>query len=332
MPPETVTYSKNIFIPVTNLCRNDCAYCGFKRTIEDGESYLMSPREVKSILNQKGDAKEALFTFGERIEEAEAGKTLLAEIGHSRMTDYLIDLCKMAIEEGLLPHSNMGVIEYDDLRSIKPYNASMGLMLETTAKIKAHERSPGKDPRLRIEMIENAGKLRIPFTTGLLIGIGETRSDRIESLKEIARIHEEYGHIQEVILQPFHPKTGTGMASLPMPTFEEMQDVVTMARKLLPEEIAIQVPPNLTSFEKLIERGVNDLGGVSSVTLDYINPEAPWPVVEEVKQKIAPHTLKERLAIYPAFIRKGRMGEYVRDITLRYADDLGHDQRGKGTD
>lgn len=332
MPPGTVTYSKNIFIPVTNLCRNDCAYCGFKKRIEDGEGYLMSPREVKSILDQKGDAKEALFTFGERIEETEAGTTLLAELGYSKMTEYLIDLCKMAIERGLLPHSNMGVIEYDDLRSIKPYNASMGLMLETTAKIKAHERSPGKDPRLRIEMIENAGKLRIPFTTGLLIGIGERRSDRIESLKEIARIHEEYGHIQEVIIQPFHPKKGTEMASSPVPAFEEIRDVVTMARKILPEEIAIQVPPNLTSFEKLIECGVTDLGGISCVTMDYINPEAPWPMLEELKEKIAPHILKERLAIYPKFIRKGWMGEYVRDLTLRYADELEDDQRRKGTD
>lgn len=322
MHPSTITYSKNIFVPVTNLCRNDCAYCGFKRTFESGEAYLMPPHEVRAILARRGSEKEALFTFGEQIEKTDAGKLLLNELGYTSMTDYLIELCKMAIDEGLLPHSNPGILDYEDLKRLQPFNASMGLMLETTAKIEAHKRSPGKDPALRIEMIENAGKLRIPFTTGLLVGIGERKEDRINSLNEIARIHEEFGHIQEVIIQPFHPKPYTRMSMCTPPTFDEMRDTVVEARRILPEDVAIQVPPNLTSFERLIECGANDLGGISSLTLDYINPEAPWPIIKELEKLIAPHRLKERLAIYPAFIKKSWMGERTRDLTLRYADEL----------
>ncbi|VUT28047.1 MAG: FO synthase subunit 1 [Candidatus Syntrophoarchaeum sp. GoM_oil] len=318
----TVTYSKNIFIPVTNLCRNDCAYCGFKRHPESGGAYLMPQFEVETILKERNDAKEALFTFGERIEEVAYGEHLLNELGYTNMVDYLIDLCKIAIKAGLLPHSNMGLVDYDDLVRLKPFNASMGVMLETTANIEAHRRSPGKDPALRIEMIENAGKLKIPFTTGILSGIGERREDRIISLEEIARIHDEYGHIQEVIIQPFHPKPGTRMSTCTQPTFDEMRDAVVEARRILPEDVTIQVPPNLTSFERLIDCGANDLGGISSLTPDYINPEAPWPIVKELEKMIAPHRLKERLAIYPKYIKMGWMGERVKDLTLRYADEL----------
>ncbi len=322
MPPVTVTYSKNVFIPLTNLCRNDCGYCGFRSRPGGIKGYIMRPEEVRDLFRRRGDAKEALFTFGERIEETDEGRILLDEIGYSRMTDYLIDLCEIAIEEGLLPHTNMGVVDYDDLRRLKPLNASMGLMLETTAIVDAHRNSPGKDPALRVNTIEDAGRLRIPFTTGILLGIGERREDRIRSLQEIARIHEEYGHIQEVIIQPFHPKPGTRMENHPPPTFDEIRDAVMLARRILPDDVAIQVPPNLTDFKRLIACGANDLGGISSVTPDYINPEAPWPSIKELQRQIFPYILKERLPVYPKYIEMGWMGEKTRDLVLRYSNEL----------
>jgi len=191
------------------------------------------------------------------------------------------------------------------MAQLREVNASMGLMLETTAKIPAHASSQGKDPQVRLGMIEDAGKLKIPFTTGLLLGIGETISDREESLQAIRDIHKKYGHIQEIIIQNFCPKPGTPMAHHPVPGTDEICATIRMAREILPKGIAIQIPPNLTDAARLITCGVDDLGGVSPVTIDYVNPEHPWPAIEELRTIAGNAQLRERLCIYPEYIKKG---------------------------
>ncbi|MCL7415174.1 MAG: 7,8-didemethyl-8-hydroxy-5-deazariboflavin synthase subunit CofG [ANME-2 cluster archaeon] len=309
------------------MCRNHCAYCGFRHSPDDPQSFIIQPAHVEEIL-QKGaqsGCTEALFTFGERPEEDAAYVRRLSAIGYDNTLDYLLDLCRMAINAGLLPHCNPGVLSYEELASLKPLNASMGLMLETTAHVQAHDNSPGKVPGKRIESIANAGKLKIPFTTGLLVGIGETRSDRLESLRTIAELHRQYGHIQEVIIQNFTPKPGTPMAGYEPPSFEEMLWTVELAKEVLPEDIAVQVPPNLISPRVLIEHGASDLGGISTQTIDHINPEHKWPTVEELEQKVGSSiVLRERLAIYPQYIHREWFSEDIRPLVKKLADDKGY--------
>jgi FO synthase subunit 1 len=320
-----VTFSKNIFIPVTNICRNACGYCGFRaRTRED--AYVVRQQDFETLLRQKGAATEALFSAGEQPERALLSPVFTERVkdeGFSSLVAYTKHLCSRALEHGLLPHCNLGVLTHEELKELKDVNASMGLMLETTAELEAHTHSPGKDPVARLKMIEEAGKLKIPFTTGLLIGIGESEEDRIRSLEAIRAVHERYGHIQEVILQPFLPKPGTPMASAEAPQFDAMKETVRAARAILPEEIAIQVPPNLTSPKELIELGASDLGGISERTIDYINPEAPWPTEEELRRKIAPYELRERLPIYPQYINKGWYSAELKPVIEQYADEAG---------
>jgi FO synthase subunit 1 len=271
-------------------------------------------------------ATEALFSAGEQPERARLSplfRNRLKAEGFSSLVAYTRHLCSRAIEHGLLPHCNLGVLTQDDLKELKDVNASMGLMLETTAELEAHTHSPGKDPAARLRMIEEAGKLKIPFTTGLLIGIGESEEDRIHSLEAIRAVHERYGHIQEVILQPFLPKQGTSMASAEAPPFAMMKETVRAARAILPEEIAIQVPPNLTSPKELIALGASDLGGISERTIDYINPEAPWPTEEELRTRIAPYELRERLPIYPQFIQRRWYSDRIKPLIERCADEAG---------
>jgi len=199
----------------------------------------------------------------------------------------------------------------------------MGLMLETTAELEAHKKSPGKAPKERLKMIAEAGKLEIPFTTGLLIGIGEKPQDRIRSLEAIKTVHNKYRHIQEVIIQPFIPKTFTPMWNKNPPGFDELKEVVRTAREILPDEVAIQVPPNLTSPMELIELGASDLGGISEKTIDHINPELPWPKEAELKKIVSPLELRERLPIYPQYIEKGWYSDAIRPLIARYADEEG---------
>jgi len=300
---RVVTYSKNVFIPVTNMCRNHCGYCGFRRSSDEAQAYIMQPAQIDEILKRgaKSGCTEALFTFGERPDEDAGYLRRLKAIGYDRTLDYLADLCRMAIKMGLLPHCNPGVLSYEELALLKPLNASMGLMLETTANLQAHKDCPGKIPEKRIESIANAGKLKIPFTTGLLVGIGETRADRLESLKIITELHRQSGHIQEVIIQNFTPKPGTPMSQHEPPSFEDMLWTVEHARKILPGDVAVQVPPNLISPGVLIEHGASDLGGISPVTIDHINPEHEWPVVDQLGQKVGRNViLRERLPILSA--------------------------------
>ncbi|MCL7474600.1 MAG: 7,8-didemethyl-8-hydroxy-5-deazariboflavin synthase subunit CofG [ANME-2 cluster archaeon] len=322
-----VTYSRNVFIPVTNICRNHCGYCGFRRNPDDPQAYIIHPDRVAEIL-QRGAGSgctEALFTFGERPEEDIRYLERLKTIGYERTLDYLLDLCRMAINAGLLPHCNPGVLSYEELALLKPFNASMGLMLETTAQLQAHDNSPGKVPQKRIESIAHAGKLKIPFTTGLLVGIGETRSDRVDSLRTITGLHRKYGHIQEVIIQNFTPKPDTPMAGHEPPSFEEMLWTVEQARDILPDDVAVQVPPNLITPGVLIKHGASDLGGISSETIDHINPEHKWPDVEELKQTAGKDTvLRERLPIYPKYILDKWFSEELRSLIHQLSDDEGY--------
>lgn len=323
MSRKYVTFSKNIFIPVTNVCRNACDYCVFKARSREA-AYVTGVQDFLNVLQHKGAATEALFSAGEHPELAYLSSFFnnrVIEEGFTSLVAYTKNLCEIAIQHGLLPHCNLGVLSRDELKELRDVNASMGLMLETTAELAAHKNSPGKDPTLRLKMIEEAGKLKIPFTTGILVGIGEEQEDRIRSLNAIKSLHEQYGHIQEVIIQPFLPKQSTAMWSTKPPRFDEMKEIVRAARATLPDEIAIQVPPNLTAPKELIELGASDLGGISKRTIDYINPESPWPHEEELRRKIAPFELRERLPIYPRFIKKGWYSEEISQLIERYADD-----------
>jgi len=318
-----VTYSRNVFVPVTDLCRNRCGYCSFRREI--GDARLIQKHEAFCLLARAAEegCSEALLSLGEAPWEVQGFADMLSGAGVSDLVDYLVELCELALELGLLPHTNAGVLSDEALMRLKPYNASMGLMLETTGSVPAHARSPGKNPLTRLDHIARAGRLKIPFTTGLLIGIGESWEDRVNSLRAISDLHGSYDHIQEVIIQPLDPKLGTPMALSERPGIEEMCTVVKTAREILPSDVAIQVPPNLVEPLPLIEAGASDLGGLSPLTRDCINPERPWPEPGELGAKLQGYCLQERLPIYPRFIQKGWQGSKTRELVESLADGGG---------
>lgn len=305
MVRRVITFSKNVFLPLTTVCRNRCGYCSFRTPVHAG--CVLSPEKVDATLSTgaRMGCTEALFTFGEHPEEEPGFDAYIHRTGYGSILDYCEAMCKTSIRYGILPHTNAGILTYDELKRMRQVNASMGLMLETTAELPAHKSSKGKDPEVRIAMMEDAGKLRIPFTTGLLLGIGEKMADREDSLFAIRDIHRRHGHIQEVILQNFCPKPGTTMAAFNVPSTDEICATIQMARDILQKDIAIQIPPNLIDAAALIECGVDDLGGISPLTIDYVNPEHPWPAVEELKTIVGDAELRERLCIYPQFIEKG---------------------------
>ena len=318
---DVVTFSRNVFIPLTNACRNRCAYCGFR----SDEHKLMTPNEVRALLTKAKNASEALFTFGERPDVYEDIRRKLKIMGYSNFLEYVRDMNRLAVGMGLLPHTNAGVLSYNELKMLKPYNASMGLMLEQAVELECHALSPGKKPEVRIKTIKNAGKLQIPFTTGILVGIGETHYDRIYSLEVIRDIHQNYGHIQEVIVQSFVPKKGTPMENWKPPSAEELLRVVKDAREILPKYIPIQIPPNLVrDVYPFIKAGARDLGGISEVTPDYINPEHPWPSIGELKESLrGEFMLRERLPIYPKYVRLGWFSDEISDLIYKLADGEG---------
>ena len=310
-----ITYSKNVFLPLTEICGNICGYCTFRKdSSSHGTNILMKPHEVLDIL-RKADSykcKEALFTFGEHPEHDDRFMSALDEIGYTNIIDYLQFLCNETLTEtGLLPHSNPGILNKTELKLLREVNASMGLMLETTSKklmkTVVHEKSPGKDPELRIKTIENAGKLKIPFTTGLLIGIGETIDDRVESLLELRRIQDKYGHIQEIIIQNFKPKPGIPMENHVEPSLAEMIKMVVVTKTIFPD-VSVQVPPNLNiqNSQLFLIAGADDWGGLSPLTPDYVNPEAPWPELNDLKNLTEElgFELMERLPVYPKYINE----------------------------
>jgi FO synthase subunit 1 len=284
----------------------------------------MAQKDVEKTL-QNGAAlgcTEALFTFGEHPEEEPGFTDYLKRAGYATILDYCEAMCRKSIGYGVLPHTNAGILTCDEMERLRAVNASMGLMLETTARIPAHSNSQGKEPEIRLRMIEDAGKLRIPFTTGLLLGIGETKADREESLLAIRDLHKRYGHIQEVIIQNFCPKPGTPMAHHPVPGTDEICSTIRMARDILPKDIAIQIPPNLTDASVLISCGVDDLGGVSPLTIDYVNPEHPWPAIDELKKIVGDAHLLERLCIYPQYIKRGWYHPHLQPLINRLAQTV----------
>lgn len=327
MPRRRITFSRNVFLPLTTVCRNHCHYCGFRRPV--GDNCLLPPGEVDAVLElgQRAGCTEALFTFGERPEEVLGFNAHLEAIGELSILEYCRRLCLDAIERGILPHTNAGVLGEDELRRLAEVNASMGLMLETTARVPAHEGSPGKVPEVRIETIAAAGRLRIPFTTGLLLGIGETWEDRRQSLETIADLHRRYGHIQEVILQNFAPQEATKMACASTISIKEYCETIRLAREVLPHEIAIQIPPNLADCARLIPCGVDDLGGVSPCSIDYINPDHPWPAVDALEHLVGDAELVERLCIYPRYIERGWYSPILAPLVRRLSDRLKEQQQ-----
>ncbi len=313
---RTVTYSRKVFLPVTNLCRDRCSYCTFRKDPRDADAWTMTPDEILDWVarGKVQGCKEALMCLGDKPELAYSGyRAALAKFGHQNTTEYIYQACKIALAQGMLPHTNAGVMSYDEMKWLKEVNVSLGLMLENISprlrqRGMAHFSAPDKDPVVRVRMLREAGELEIPFTTGILIGIGETREECVDSLLAIRDIHREYGHIQEVIVQNFRAKPKTRMADAPEPESLEMAKTVAVARLLLGGQMNLQAPPNLSPHDhKLILRaGINDWGGISPVTKDYVNPEAAWPHLAMLAQTCQEEgfTLRERLAIYPEYITR----------------------------
>lgn len=307
-----VSYSRKIFIPLTQLCRNVCHYCTFAQPPRHLDQPYMSPQQVLEVARQGAAAgcHEALFTLGDKPElRYRAAREALVELGYSNTAEYLIAMAKMVFEEtGLLPHLNPGVMDEAELRACREVSVSQGIMLESVSdrlceKGQPHYGSPDKIPAVRLATLRLAGKLNIPYTSGILIGIGETRRERIESLLALRDINDEYGHIQEIIIQNFCAKPGTLMADKPDAPFQELLWTIAVARLVFGPDMAIQTPPNLNDgvLTQLVEAGISDWGGVSPVTPDFVNPEKPWPTLEKLAQQSAAagKLLVERLPIYP---------------------------------
>ena len=308
-----VSYSRKVFIPLTELCRDVCHYCTFAKTPKKIDVPFLSPEQVLEIARagQVSGCKEALFTLGDKPEQRYAvAREALAEMGYDTTLDYLHAMAELVINEtGLLPHFNPGVMTRNELAKLREVSVSMGIMLESTSlrlmeRGGCHFGSPDKDPAVRLETIRHAGELKIPFTSGILIGIGETRADRIESLLALRNLHEEFGHIQEIIIQNFRAKPNTKMADVPEPDLADLQWTIAIARVIFGADMSIQAPPNLSDGGAgLIAAGINDWGGVSPVTPDHVNPEAPWPHLDHLADDTAGcgKLLVERLGIYPNY-------------------------------
>ncbi|MEE8370896.1 MAG: 7,8-didemethyl-8-hydroxy-5-deazariboflavin synthase CofG, partial [Sphingomonadales bacterium] len=311
-----MTYSPKVFVPLTHLCRDVCHYCTFAQTPGKLDAAYLSPEQVLGIARAgalKG-CHEVLFTLGDKPERRyKAAREALDRLGYETTIDYLEAMCRLVLDEtGLLPHVNPGIVTGEQLDRLRKVSVSQGLMLESISerlckKGGPHHGSPDKHPAERLKVLELAGERRIPFTTGLLIGIGETRQERLQALAAIGDIHERHGHIQEVIIQAFQPKPGTRMADRAPPGFRELMWTIAAARLLLGPKMNIQAPPNLSSdnYPDLIAAGINDWGGVSPVTPDYVNPEAPWPEIDRLREgtEAKGKVLAPRLAIYPEYIR-----------------------------
>ena len=308
-----LTYSRKVFLPVTNLCRDRCSYCTFRKSSKDPKALTMDPPMIRAWSNraQQQGCKEALMCLGDRPESVyEDYRQTLAEFGVKSTAEYVYRACEISLEEGLLPHTNAGILDRHELEMLRPVNVSMGLMLESVSprlrqKGQAHSAAPDKDPELRLRMIRQAGELKIPFTSGILIGIGETLEERVDSLLALRDLHDEFGHIQEVIVQPFRAKEGTRMAGFEELSDQEIAHTVAVARLLL-GGMNLQAPPNLSpqGHQLLIRAGINDWGGISPVTRDFINPEAPWPHLAQLEQTCNQegYTFGERLALYPEYL------------------------------
>jgi 7,8-didemethyl-8-hydroxy-5-deazariboflavin synthase CofG subunit len=334
---RTVTYSRKVFLPLTNLCRDDCGYCTFKRDPGQPGAHTMSLDEVLAVseAGARLGCKEALLSLGDRPEARfPEHRTWLRRHGYRTTLEYVAAASRAILEHtGLLPHANPGLMGERDLRVLRETNVSVGLMLETTADRLGqpggpHHRARDKAPRLRLRTLEAAGRIGMAVTTGVLIGIGETRAERVDALLAIRDLADRYGHVQEVIVQNFRAKPGIPMARHPEPDLDELRRTIAVARLLLGPAMNVQAPPNLSpgSYPALVAAGLNDWGGISPLTIDYINPEAPWPHLTALARATAAAgaRLRERLAIYPEFIdRPGFLTERLRTRVAAYVDSRG---------
>ncbi len=334
---RTITYSRKVFLPLTNLCRDDCGYCTFKRDPGQPGARTMSVDEVLAVCEAGArlGCKEALLSLGDKPEARfPEHREWLRRHGYRTTLDYVRAASEAIVRHTpLLPHANPGLMSERDLAALRDSNVSVGLMLETAADRLAgpggpHERAPDKLPRRRLQTLEAAGRVGMAFTTGILIGIGETRAERVEALLAIRDLHARYGHVQEVIVQNFRAKPSIPMAGHPEPDLEELRRTIAVARLLLGPAMNVQAPPNLSpgTYPALIAAGLNDWGGISPLTIDYINPEAPWPHLTALARATAAAggRLRERLAIYPEMIaRPGFVPESLRERVAAYVDQRG---------
>ena len=351
-----ISYSRKIFIPLTKLCRDFCHYCTFAEAPLKDSRNFMTPEEVLELVRQGGAAgcKEVLFTLGDKPElRYREAREELATLGHQSTLSYLAEIAEMVLAESnssqafrLLPHINAGTMSAEDLRKLRKVSVSQGLMLESSTqrlceKNGPHYGSPDKLPEVRLNTIWLAGIEKIPFTSGILIGIGETRLERIESLLALRKLHKQYGHLQEIIIQNFRAKSGTKMANFPEPNLEGLVWTIAVARIIFGPEMNLQAPPNLSSgnqnttnnLKALIDAGINDWGGISPITPDHVNPEAPWPELQELSRITAecsgkdetPKIMTERLAIYPEYALNAEiwLDEILRPPVLHVCDSEG---------
>ena len=340
---RVITFSPKVFIPLTRMCRDFCGYCTFRQSPDETDGLYLTIDQVLSVARagQHLGCTEALFTLGERPEQRypEAGGWL-SDRGYRTTHEYLAHMCRTVYDEtDLLPHGNPGTMSRRELEALQPTNPSIGIMLESSSPRLyepggPHEFAPSKRPRVRLRTMELAGELGIPFTTGILIGIGETRRERIESLLDIRRLHQRFGHIQEVIIQNFRAKADTPMADIPDAAPDELMWTTAVARLILGERVNIQVPPNLSEdYERYIDAGINDWGGVSPLTIDYVNPEAPWPQLTELERRTheAGYELRPRLPVYPEYFANGSqwpLPSHLKEKLLRLTDESGYVKGG----
>jgi len=330
---KTVTYSRKVFFNLVNLCRDTCSYCTYKSEPGQSKLSMMSKQDIFNLakLGKKYRCTEALFVTGERPEQKyQEARSWLKENGFGSTAEYLVHASEISLKEGLFPHTNAGNLTKSEMSELKKTNVSLGLMLENSSerlsgKDMPHQFAPSKNPKARLRVLEDAGELGIPITTGILIGIGETAFEIIDSIYAIKKIHEKFGHIQEIILQNFQPKIDTKMKSFPSAEQAYFKNMVALARIIIPK-MNIQIPPNLSpdSYADFLSVGINDLGGISPITPDYVNPEFSWPPIDTVEKNSsnAGFELKARLPVYPEFISfvhprlKERMSEIIDSVGL----------------
>jgi 7,8-didemethyl-8-hydroxy-5-deazariboflavin synthase CofG subunit len=337
--PGIITYSRKVFIPLTNLCRDYCGYCIFRRDPGQSGAHTMTPDQVLDVARagEKMGCTEALFSLGDKPELAfPEMRDTLHRLGYKSTLHYLEAMCELVLREtALLPHPNPGLLSAEWIARLGKVSPSMGLMLETTnasllAAGAAHDNAPDKIPAKRLRTIEEAGRQNIPFTTGLLIGIGETPEDRVEALLAIRELHRRYGHIQEVIIQNFRAKPEIPMHNWPEPTQNEMMRTIAVARLLMPD-INIQAPPNLSApyYDEFLDAGINDWGGISPLTPDFINPEKPWPHLEQLKSRTEArgYLLRQRLPVYPEFVPTVTQAGLLLERVKAAADSEGYARR-----
>ena len=334
---NVITYSRKVFIPLTTLCRDYCGYCAFRKDPGDPDSRTMTPEDVLGVAEAGArlGCKEALFSLGDRPEAIFSEmRDELQGLGHKTTLSYLGAVTRRVLQEtSLLPHSNPGLMARTDMETLRRSNPSLGLMLETVSERltlpgMAHDNAPDKRPSLRLKVLEQAGRLQIPFTTGILIGIGETLDERVDSLLAIRELHARYGHIQEVIIQNFRSKPDIPMREHPEPDLNDLARTIAVARLIL-RGMNVQAPPNLSddNYQFLLHAGINDWGGISPLTRDYINPEKPWPHIETLRARTesAGLELRERLSVYPEYVANDEfLDPAVAETVRSMADSNGY--------